>query len=312
MEAIKRNNNFSNSELAIIVGNIVSAMNRDATEFAARNVTQTNIDNFEALGNAFEIFPTDEIYQAEISIVVDEKNLSRTNCFNKVQFITGYFEQEWGLSSPYYRQLGIKNISEMRDAEFLVACRRVVQVAQSRLTTLSTLGLTQSDIDSLNTEAQTFEDKMHLVFEKTAEREIKTQERTTLANELYSELKKYCMIGKLVWENVDEAKYNDYVIHKTVNHGLPKPQGLSVELDPVASNQANLSWMSVQDATEYELHGSQVPLGQPEGGFSLINTVLITSDLVILSSGFTYYFKIRARNAEQVSSYSDVVSIGLP
>jgi hypothetical protein len=47
MEAVKRNNNLSNSELAFTFGNIVDAMNRDATEFANRNVTQTNNDDFK-------------------------------------------------------------------------------------------------------------------------------------------------------------------------------------------------------------------------------------------------------------------------
>lgn len=312
MEAVKRNNNLSNSELAITVGNVVAAMNRDATELATRNVTQTNIDNFEALGNAFEIFPTDEIYQAEIGIVAEEKKIARESCEDKVQLISGFFEQQWGLSSPYYRQLGIKNLFNLKDAEFLVACRRVVQVAETRLTTLTTIGLTQSDIDSLDAEAQTFEDKIHSIFEKTAEREIKTQERTTLANNLYTELAKYAKIGKLVWENVDEAKYNDYVIHKTVNHELPKPQGLAVEIDPIVTNQANLTWMSVQDASEYELHASQVPSGAPEGEFSLVNTVTLPEDAQIIEPGFTYYYKVRAKNPEKVSDYSDVVFTSLP
>lgn len=308
MEAVRRNNNLSNSELAITVGVVVDSMNRDSTELAVRGVTQTNIDDFEALGNAFEIFPTDDIYKAEISIVAEEKTNSRNICYDKIQRISGYFEQNWGLNSPYYKQLGIRYLSDMRDGDFLVAARRVVQVSTTRLSDLTPIGLTQTEIDDLDAEAQIFEDKIHAIYSKTAEREIKTQERTNLANSLYNELKKYSTIGKLVWENVDEAKYNDYVIHKTVHSGLPKPQGLSSEIDPVVPNQINITWNSVLDATEYELHGSQVPSGQPAGEFSLINVVNLPQDIQIIDPGFTYYYKVRAKNTEKVSDYSDIIS----
>jgi hypothetical protein len=64
MKAVERDYNISNAELCMMASNFVVFMNRDSTEFAARGVDALAITAFEALGNAFEVFPPDEYYSA--------------------------------------------------------------------------------------------------------------------------------------------------------------------------------------------------------------------------------------------------------
>jgi hypothetical protein len=306
MEKLQKSFDLTYAELTIVVGNVIIAMERDFAEFTPRGITQVEIDAFKAQGDTFELYPTDDIFQNEIAIVVVEKNNTRNAITLKVRRISGYFEQKWGLKSPYYKQLGIKGMTDMKDDVFLVMARRVVQVATSRLADLSPIGLTQADIDALEADAQTFENKLNGIYEKTAERDVKTNERTALGNALYEQLAKYCAVGKNIWEDVNEAKYNDYVIHKTVHHELPKVQ--NVQAAQTGPNAARVDWDPVPGAAQYEVDFQSQPSGQPAGEWQERFTVDAPEYEGPLFGGQTNFYRVRAINASQTGAWSDVVS----
>lgn len=303
--------NMSHDKLAMMVGDFVSNLNRDITKVTARGITQQQIDDFEAKGNAFELLQPDEYYRALISVKVQEKDTARADCFDNIQYISGFFEQKWGIGSPMYRTLAISGILSFGEDKFINRGRNVVTVATDNLATLTPLGLTQLDIDTLQTNLQTMEDKLHEVRSQQKIREEKTLERINKGNSLYVQLKQFSVIGKLVWENVDEAKYNDYVIYKTVHSGLSKVQNLAVTTEPAAPELAKLTWDGVTGALEYEIYLSQVAIGAPADEFSLAQTVLDTFADMPLAPSFRYYFKVRAKNPEQLGSFSDEVWIEL-
>lgn len=295
--------------LRMKVGDVVGYMNRDSAEFATRGVTQTNIDDFEALGNAFEVFPSDSVYQGQIKIEVDAKDAARQSCTLQIRTISGYFQQQWGNKSGQYKMLDIKNFTNSKDDGFITKARNVAATATTYLADLTGIGLTQGQIDALTAEAQTMEDKYHAIRSKIALRDIKTRERIEKGNELYAELVKYCEIGKLIWENTNEAKYNDYVIYETVHHGLSKPQDVTINFTGGTPNEIILDWSLVVDATEYEVYTSQVALGAPAEEFSLNQSVPINPFLEIIAPGFRYYYKVRAKSVDNQSAFSDEVWI---
>ena len=49
-----------------------------------------------------------------------------------------------------------------------------------------------------------------------ADREIGTMLRIKTANEIYGEISRVCDTGKGIWKEVNEAKYNDYIIYDTL------------------------------------------------------------------------------------------------
>ncbi len=312
MTPIKRDYNLSNAELMFIVGDFIVYMNRDFAEFAARGVDAAAITAFETLGNAFEIFPPDEYYSALVTAEVDAKNIARANSFDMVQSISGYFEQQWGLGSWQYKQLAIRKLSNSSDDKFKSICRNVVTVANEQLANLTAIGLTQGAIDALETEAQIMEDKGHEIKDKMAQRDLKTQERTEKGNELYYYVKQYSTIGKLIWENVDEAKYNDYIIYPKSNTGLSKPQNLTAALDPVNISPITLSWDLVAGATSYDVYVDIAATGAPAGSFSLLNNYASSPALIPAIFDKRNYFKIKAKNDIDVSPYSDEVWVDVP
>lgn len=300
---------MTDADLMFKVGNIAANMTRDATEFAVRGVDAAAITAFETLGNEFEVFPTDEYYVAQITAEVEAKDAAREQCMIYAQKISGFFEQQWGLSSWQYKQLRMVNLSRATDNNFKVICRNIVLVATENLTALSAIGMTQTDIDNLEDETQLMEDKGHDIYTKKTLRDSKTAERIEKGNELYSYLKQYAAIGKLIWENVDEAKYNDYIIYKTEHQGLSKPQNVAVEYVAGTPPLNHLSWDAVTDATSYDVYVSIRDIGAPSGDFNFLdNFTDIFADIIPVDNKRNYY-KLKAKNAEDTSDYSDEVFV---
>ncbi len=269
MTKAKREYSLSDSELMIFASNLVGFMTRDAVQFAERGVTAAMITAFEALGNAFEVFPEDDFYKAQITAESEAKSEKRSSCFALVQKISGFFDQKWGVNSWEYKQLGIKGLINLSDDSFLRKCRSVVEIATDNLATLTPIGLNQTMITELEDEAQLMEDKINSVNMKTALREKKSQERIEKGNEVYSYVRKYTNIGKLIWENVSEADYDDYVIYKASPDLPTKVQNLQYDLgvtklkwDPAANadtyqlemrrNGPTFSWATIYDGDELE------------------------------------------------------------
>jgi uncharacterized protein YutD len=312
MKEVAREYTMSNADLCMLASNFIVFMTRDATEFAARAVDALAITAFETLGNAFEVFPPDEYYLAAVSGEVDLKNAARSNATEDIQLITGFFEQKWGVGDFHYKQLRIKGFHIAKDNNFLVTCRNVVTVATEYLTELTAIGLTQADIDALEAEAQTFEDKMNAVAQKKAERDEKTAERTEKGNELYSYAKKYSIIGKLIWENIDEAKYNDYIIYQTEHHGLSKPQNVAADYDPLEPLVVTLTWDLVAEATSYDVFYDIAETGAPAGDFEFLNNYPTSPIVIQAVFQKRNYFKLKAKNDEGTSSYSDEAWVDVP
>ncbi len=312
MRAVEREYNMSNPELMFLIGDFVAFMNRDSTGFAGRGVDSAAITAFETLGNAFELFPPDEYYSALVTGEVEAKNIARTNSFIDVQKISGFFQQQWGLSSWRYKQLGIKGMINFSDDKFKSTCRNVMAVASDRLANLTAIGLTQSDIDVLSADVQVMEDKGHDAKEAIALRDSKTQERTLNGNELYSYVKQYSTIGKLIWENVDEAKYNDYIIYKTSKSSLSRPQNVAAGIDPLDPSPITLTWDLVALATSYDVYVNITAAGAPAGSYSLLNNFVAPPALIPSIFEMRNYFKIKAKSDTDSSPYSDDVWIDVP
>ncbi len=303
---------MSNADLAMMASNFVVFMNRDAPLFAARGVDAADITAFEALGNAFEVFPPDEYYQAAVTGEVDLKKTARSNASVKIQLISGFFEQQWGTRDFHYKQLRVKGFHIMSDNNFLVTCRNVVTVATEYLSDLTAIGLTQADIDSLESEAQIFENKLNSIAQKKALRDDKTTERTQKGNELYSFVKQYSTVGKLIWENVDEAKYNDYIIYKSSKSSLSKPKNLAAAYDPLDPAVITLTWDLVALATSYDVFVNIAATGAPAGNFTLLNNIVTSPALLPVIFEKRNYFKIKAKNDTDTSPYSDEVWVDVP
>jgi hypothetical protein len=307
-----RNYNMTDADLNVFSGSLVVKMTRDTTQFASRGVNTAAITAFGVLATAFGALPTDSYYQADISLAVQSKNSVRVDAEKAIRAIVGCAKIKWGVGSPQDKKFGAGSMTKDDDKKFLTTCRQVVTTATEYLTELTPVGLTQAMITGLTTLANSFQSDLNSIATAQEARDIATQNRITKGNELYGYVTRYCEIGKIIWIDVDEAKYNDYVIYDTVHHGLPKPQNLVATLQPVTPPKVTLTWDVVTGATNYDIYVSLVEPEQPSGDFNLL--VNITSNFYsgLITTGKRNYYKIKARNDSQVSLYSDEVFVEEP
>ena len=303
MEEVQRDYNMLDAELMMFVSNLIQSMNRDATEFDGYGVDAADITAFEALGNSFEVFPPDTYYQAEVGVATETKDAAREQVLTDTRRITNRAIVKWSENSPQYKKFGVKGLVTMTDKSLLATARLVVLAATDYLAELASEGLTQQIIDDYEALAQQFENDLNASYNAVETRDSKARERVLLGNDLYSFVSKYCRLGKTIWEKVDEAKYNDYVIYKTEG-GLPG-KVLDMAYD---TGTGVLSWdvpQSPEPIDKYELEHST-----DESNWSVVYEGATNQALVPLLSG-TNYFRCRAHNKNGWGAWSDNLEINV-
>lgn len=312
MKELTKKFSLSYADLCTFTSNLVANMTRDTVQFAVRGVNAGAITALESLGNAFELFPPDEVYVGDIKDITLEKNILREQVTEDIKIISGFFEQKYGLYSGKYTSLRISKLQKMSDGNFLLSARNVVTQATAYLSALTSIGLTQTMIDTLEDDTQLLEDKLIELNTKRELRDSKAEERLIKGNELYDYVSEYCKIGKLIWEIVSEAKYNDYVIYPSVNSGLSKPQNLSASYDPLNPPNLILTWDLVLEATSYDIYYDIANTGAPSGTYQFLNTFASSPAEIPAIIAKRNYFKIKARAENKTSDYSDETFVDVP
>ncbi|HLG34830.1 MAG TPA: hypothetical protein VI757_08125, partial [Bacteroidia bacterium] len=111
---------------------------------------------------------------------------------------------------------------------------------------LSSEGLTALILGNLSTGITTTDTAITTKQQRVSERDAAVTERVTLGNTLYAELVKLADTGKHIWEDVNEAKYNDYVIYQTV----PNMQTVTGTVAPLTIHQPSVTVNNGADEIE--------------------------------------------------------------
>ncbi len=248
IDTTKRNYTLTDADLGLFATNLTIPMTRDATEFAAKGVTAADITDLGTAASDFLALPTDSYYEADLMLAAEEKNAFREAMEIKMRDIVQLAEIKWGQRSPQLKRFGAGQMTKESDAEFVVTANKVVNAGTLYLADLTPLGLTQAMLDALEADAGTMLTKMNAIHSAELERDIKSEERIEKGNELYALVVKYCEIGKIIWDDVDEAKYNDYVIY-SYPAGVPG-KVLNMGFTPSTNT---VSWDAELTADSYEL-----------------------------------------------------------
>lgn len=280
-------------------------MLRDAVSFLDFGIDSIMIAEFNTLIDAYEVLTPDNVYEARVKTATQEKNNLREEAMTMIRTIRARGRVVWGERSPKNEELAAKGISRMNDREFLTVSRSVVTQATIYLTELTPAGLSQIQIDALEAKNQEFEDKMEDKKSKVADRDIAADDRKRKGNEIYELMVKYCDIGKAIYFEVDEAKYNDYIIYNTVHSGLSKPQNLTAVVDAVDPAKVNIDFDPVAGAITYKLYFNETVIGNPSGSFEDIGESATNHFDSTLITGKRNYWKVRAFSDDSNSDYSD-------
>lgn len=194
-------------------------MRRDIVEFIEFGVTEAKLTDLENLISEFsEILTDDELLGTQIIATEKKDNLAK-KLKSDIGSIMTRVENHFGVHSAIYRHFGISSISTLEGGEVSTAADKVCRVAKIYLAQLAEEGLTQAIITDLKTQSETYKTALDEQEDAIAARDVATDNRIEKANEIYRLVVKYCQTGKRIWENKNEAKYNDYVIYDTPSGG---------------------------------------------------------------------------------------------
>ncbi len=209
-----RNFSFAYSDL---IGNCMttySIMKRDADQFQNYGIDLDKIEDFNGMLQDFINFPQDQELEADLKFSTYTKN----NLANDLRINIRMFKARAMLvfddKSATYNRFNNGNLSKLNDRDLYMFAEVVRDSAQEYLTELSDVGLTQEIIDEFAALIEQFYSAMYEQSQAKTNRESRTSQRASKSNELYSLMVKYCEIGKTIWYEINEAKYNDYLIYK--------------------------------------------------------------------------------------------------
>ena len=228
----------------------INSATRDAAELLAYGVTPATIADITTARTSFNSFDPDIFYMAEVMIATENKNISRQAILTQIRQIAGRAGLQFGEDSAKYRKFDTKNLSQNTDNDLFRVARSVISAATEYLAELTPTGLTMPIIAALEAITNTFDTQIDTQKTKIKARDIAVDERIALGNTLYTLLAKLCEQGKLCFETVNEAKYNDYIIYKST--ATPAAQ---FETDgTVAPNAVGTSTVSgIEDSTNITL-----------------------------------------------------------
>ena len=218
---VTRNYKLSDAVLKQKADEFVGLMERDKAEFEDRGLDKDGTTNFvAAIQNVNELI-SDETYDAAKIGKTAEKDAARSILEKRMRTIFNMAEMKYGIKSAEYRSFGNAEISRQSDAELFRTCKVMAIAAKEKLEDLQSEGLTQGKIDALIAQGIILDDNIDAVAKGISDRDLATESRIETLNTLYALLMKYASTGQDIFYEVNEAKYNDYVIYDTPS-GLPE------------------------------------------------------------------------------------------
>lgn len=312
LKPARRDYSMLDAELCMFTSSLCDSLTRDLADLAAFGMTAPKIASLKALGDAFEIFPPDDVYLGLVMIETDAKNVIMEQVKESIRNLSMRVELKWGLGSGQYKTLGVVGLNKFSEDVLLATARNVHTRMTAYLADLAAFGLTQQMLDDFEDLNESFEVARNSQLEKMQERDIKTRERIEKGNEIYPFVVQYCDIGKRVYAATDPAKYNDYIIYPTVHSGLSKPQNVSAVYDPLTPPNITLSWDAVAEAENYDVYYNIANIGSPAGNYQLLNNYAASPAIIPSIIDKRNYFKIKARAEGKSSDYSDEVFVDVP
>ena len=193
-----RNYKLTDAELCMFTSNLCNTMTRDLADLTDFGITAPKIAALKALGDAFEVLPSDEVLLAYVIAATEAKTAKAESVKETIRNMVTRCQIKWGADSWQEKSLAVKGMNNFTDDSLLVCARRVHSQMTTFLPDLADTGLTQAMLDDMADLNDELEVAKNTQYTKTSEREKDTEVRINDGNELYALVATYCEIGKRV------------------------------------------------------------------------------------------------------------------
>ena len=234
-ENVKKDFNFSYAHLKQVGDNILNLIDRDLVEFTDHGFTPAKRTQLVDAIELFANFPTDEQMDGIKVAATIAKDNARKALEAKMRTMFIAAKNVFTENSGEYREFGNSEISRQTDEELVRTGNLMLASANKYASQLLDEGITVTKIDEFQDAKEKLDDNIDLQLSAINNRDTSTENRAKVANVLYHLIVKYCEIGKDIWYETSEAKYNDYVIYNTpsgTNEDAGDTDALSGTVEP--------------------------------------------------------------------------------
>lgn len=204
---------MSYADLVQLGDKALNLYDRDNMDLQRFGITLTERSIIEAQTNNLRHFPTDEELRGLQVSFTAKKDEARVALLKGISDIMFRVNRLYGNNSPEYRRYGTKDMYTQDDANLVLIGYRVHRVALEQLASLSQKGLTNIELTEFKTKVEQFDNAIDQKSVAVRTRDSTQQDRLIIANELYLAIVELFAAGKQLYEGVDDARYNDYVIY---------------------------------------------------------------------------------------------------
>ncbi|KQT26232.1 hypothetical protein ASG22_06060 [Chryseobacterium sp. Leaf405] len=216
-----RDFNLADAVLKQKADELIALIDRDIAEFTDRGYNTAKKAELTTARNTVDNFPNDEQLEAIKMNLTEQKDAARNALEKTMRSIFNRAENVFGQGSAKYKEFGDTMISQQSDAEIVRVAKIMSLTAEKYLTELSDEGLTSEKIATLIAQRNTLDVTIDAQAQGISDRDVAAESRVEALNRLYELLIKYSGIGKDIFYETSEAKYNDYIIYDTPS-GLPE------------------------------------------------------------------------------------------
>jgi len=264
---------------------------------------QADIDAAQAL-------PTADEENMELKAKTEDVDTEMELCRVHYQLMASYIKLLFPNSPAKQGLFGLNKYESVRNVQtkmydlMQLADRKCNDAAYTA--DLIALGFAQTQIDKLAVLATALYDTNEAQEDYKQTVKLNTEARIAAYNKVWGTMKQVSAASKQVFLD-DYAKLAQYKLYPEGEGGLGKPQNLTAVLDPVVPDSVNVDFDAVADATEYKIYGSEVSIGDPSGIFHEMSSSATNHFDMPIIQGMRNYWKVRAFNDTQSSTYSDEV-----
>lgn len=214
---LARNYIFTEAVLKQKADEMIGLLERDQLEFADRGFDAAAKSSFIEKRDMVDSLTSDRTLEAQ-KMVFTERKVAAKNALEKtMRTILNMAAIHFGERSAHFRAFGPTNLTRLREAELARVYKGMAAAATKNLVAMEGEGLRQILIDRLLQQGDAYDLALYEVADAIVARDIATEERILMQNDLYRLITKYAGIGKNIFYDTNEAKYNDYVIYDAQN-----------------------------------------------------------------------------------------------
>jgi hypothetical protein len=212
----------SDAELSRSCSEVAVYIVRDSTDFATRGISAASVQAFRDKASIFEDLPTDAELLGDAVTATEKKDALRSQLDIMVRRVKAIAADAYSEKGKYKR-FGFNRSRRQDDNTLWRFSRRVKRVATELLPDMMASGLTLGVLTALEDLTMAFDESLDAQQDAICNRENGTEERVLAANILHVERMRLCNIGKNLYQDTSEARYNDYVIYDAPPAPAPPP-----------------------------------------------------------------------------------------